>query len=103
MELASWNERWVRKIAEAKNAEALAKIWSQMESSAFLSSRIDPKSIDINSSNFESLSITHQKMFLMECLELNHLYLNYYDIEDSTYDVSKTDLEFNNSFYTNIE
>lgn len=103
MELASWNEVWMRKIAESKDAETLTKIWLQMQTSAFLSSRIDPNAIDENSSSFESLSVVHQKMFLMECLELNHLYVNYSEMEDSTYSISTRDLEFNNAFYEDLE
>ncbi len=109
MELAKWNEEWVEKIKEAKtgpaSAEAtagkkeLTKLWDEMKETAFLSYKIDPKTIDTNAKDFSDLSIADQKKFLIECLDKNHLCVNYSEIEDEDYGLSKEDRNLNNQFY----
>jgi len=45
------------------------------------------------------LSIDNQKKFLIECLDKNQLYVNYSEIEDKEYEVSKEDKDLNKKFY----
>jgi len=99
MELAKWNEEWVEKIEKAKTNKELLKIWEEMEKTAFLSYKVEPKTIDANANEFTDLSIDNQKKFLIECLDKNQLYVNYSEIEDKEYEVSKEDKDLNNQFY----
>jgi len=99
MELAKWNEEWVEKIEKAKTNKELLKIWEEMEKTAFLSYKVEPKTIGANANEFTDLSIDNQKKFLIECLDKNQLYVNYSEIEDKEYEVSKEDKDLNKKFY----
>lgn len=99
VELAEWNEKWVKKIREAKVGKELAKLWDGMKETAFLSYKVDPKTIDANVKDFADLSIADQKKFLIECLDKNQLYINLSEIEDKEYGVSKEDIKLNKEFY----
>ena len=70
-----------------------------MKDMAFLSYKVDPKSIDANVKDFAGLSLDDQKKFLIECLDKNQLYVNLSEIEDKEYGVSKEDMELNKKFY----
>lgn len=102
MELAKWNENFVEKIKKAKSAKELAKIWEEMKRWAFLSYKVDPKTVDSKAKDFTQLLLDDQKRFLLECLDKNHLYVNYSEIEDEDYGVSKEDKELNKEFYGKI-
>lgn len=99
MELAKWNENFVEKIQKAKTKEELKKLWEAMKEKAFLSYKVDIKTIDKNVKDFEDLSIEDQKRFLLECLDKNHLYVNYSEIDDEEYGVSEGDKKINKEFY----
>ena len=77
LELMKWNENFVEKIQEANTKDELKKLWETMKEKAFLSYKIDVKTIDEHAKDFEDLSIEDQKRFLLECLDKNHLYVNY--------------------------
>jgi len=87
LELAKWNENFVDKIQKAKTKEEWKKLWETMKEKAFLSYKVDIKAIDENAKDFEDLSIEDQKRFLLECLDKNHLYINYSEIDDKEYRV----------------
>ncbi|MDD2495723.1 MAG: site-specific DNA-methyltransferase [Tissierellia bacterium] len=99
IELAKWNEKWIEKIEKAKTGKEFAKLWGEMKETAFLSYKVEPKTIDANAKDFANLSITDQKKFLIECLDKNQLYVNFSEIEDKEYGVSKEDKELNKNFY----
>lgn len=99
MELSKWNEKWIEKIEQAKTNKELAKLWEEMKATAFLSYKVDPKTIHANAKDFDDLSITDQKKFLIECLDKNQLYINLSEINDKDYKVSKEDVDLNKDFY----
>ena len=101
MELSKWNEEWVEKIEKAKTNKELLKIWDEMKETAFLSYKVETKTINANAKEFTDLSIDNQKKFLIECLDKNQLYVNYSEIEDKEYGVKKEDKDLNNEFYGN--
>ena len=70
-----------------------------MKEHAFLSYKIEPRDIDKNIEEFKDLSFENQKRFLIEILDKNDLYVNYSEIEDKQYEVSKEDIELNRKFY----
>ena len=100
LELMKWNENFVEQIQKAKTKEGLAKLCKIMRKKAFLSYKLDPKVVDKNAKDFANLSIGDQKRFLLECLDKNHLYVNYSEIDDEEYKVSKDDKKLNKEFYT---
>jgi len=99
LELAKWNENFVEKIQKAKTKEELKKLWETMKEKAFLSYKVDIKTVDKNAKDFEDLSLENQKRFLLECLDKNHLYINYSEIDDEEYGVSEDDKKINRAFY----
>jgi adenine-specific DNA-methyltransferase len=99
LELMKWNENFVEKIKEAKTKEELKKLWATMKEKAFLSYKVDVKTIDKHAKDFDDLSIEDQKRFLFECLDKNHLYVNYSEIDDEEYGVSEEDKKLNREFY----
>jgi len=101
LELAKWNENFVEKIQKAKTKAGLKKLWETMKKKAFLSYKVDIKAVDENARDFEDLSIENQKRFLLECLDKNHLYVNYSEIDDEEYGVSVEDRRLNREFYKN--
>ncbi|MDD3734968.1 MAG: site-specific DNA-methyltransferase [Candidatus Pacebacteria bacterium] len=99
LELAKWNENFVEKIQKTKTKEKLAKLWETMKEKARLSYKVDIAAFDEHAKDFEDLSIEDQKRFLLECLDKNHLYINYSEIDDEEYGVSEEDKEINKEFY----
>jgi adenine-specific DNA-methyltransferase len=99
LELMKWNENFVDKIQKAKTKQELKKLWEAMKEKAFLSYKVDIKTIDVHAKDFDDLSIEDQKRFLLECLDKNHLYVNYSEIDDEEYGVSEEDKKVNREFY----
>ncbi len=99
MELAKWNEIYKEKIKKAKTPEELKELWVILKEKAFLSYKIDIKAVDQAIAAFDELSIENKKKFLFECLDLNHLYINYSDIDDEEYEINKEDKKINRQFY----
>ena len=102
-ELKELNEEFVRKIKKAKDTRDLLKIWEEMKQHAFLSYRVDPKLFDENIEEFKKLSAEEQKKLLIECLDANNLYVNYSEMEDKQYGISREDIELNKKFYKKEE
>jgi adenine-specific DNA-methyltransferase len=101
LELAKWNENFIEKIQKANTKEELKQSWETMKEKAFLSYKVDVKTIDERAKDFEDLSIENQKRFLLECLDKNHLYVNYSEIDDEEYGVNEEDKKLNKEFYGN--
>jgi adenine-specific DNA-methyltransferase len=100
LELMKWNQNFVEKIQKAKTKQDLKSLWETMKKKAFLSYKVDIKNIDEHAKDFEDLSIEDQKRFLLECLNKNHLYVNYSEIDDEEYGVSERDKKLNREFYS---
>jgi len=99
LELLKWNQNFVEKIQKTKTKQELKNLWETMKKKAFLSYKVDVKTIDEHAKDFEDLSIEDQKRFLLECLDKNHLYVNYSEIDDGEYGVSEEDKKLNREFY----
>jgi adenine-specific DNA-methyltransferase len=100
MELAKWNERWTERIKKAKTSKELEKIWDEMKDKAFLSYKVSPENVDKYKKEFSQLTVKQQKEFLQkECLDQNHLYINYSEIDDEEYGVNGEDKKLNKEFY----
>jgi len=98
-ELRELNEAFIKNIKKSKNSEELLKLWDEAKSNGFLSHRIDEKLFDSNIDEFKKLGLEDQKRLIIECLDKNDLYVNYSEIEDRQYGVSKEDIELNKKFY----
>jgi len=103
LELMKWNENFIEKIRKGKTKQELKKLWKTMKEKAFLSYKVDVKAVDKLAKDFGHLSIEDQKRFLLECLDKNHLYVNYSEIDDEEYGVSEEDKKLNREFYRDLE
>jgi len=99
LELMKWNDNFVQDIKKAKTKGDLKQLWETMKEKAFLSYKVDIKAIDDNAKDFADLFLENQKKFLLECLDKNHLYVNYSEIDDEEYRVSEEDKKLNKEFY----
>jgi len=99
LELMKWNKNFVEKIQKARTKEDFKKLWKTIKEKAFLSYKVEPKVIDEHAKDFADLSIEDQKRFLLECLDKNHLYVNYSEIDDEEYGASERDKRLNKEFY----
>lgn len=98
-ELAQVNQTFLDRIQDAKNNKGLQTIWKEMQEKAFLSYRVDPKTIDAASADFTALSLDDQKRFLIEVLDKNMLYVPLTEMDDETYGISAEDKKLNRLFF----
>ncbi len=99
-ELSRLNQKLIDEITEVKTTKELIKIWSSIKKDGFISYKVNPREIDNNITEFEELSITDQKKFLIEVLDKNHLYVNYSEIDDKDYNITADDKKLNKKFYS---
>lgn len=97
VELMSNNQFFVDEIESATTNKKLFSIYEKMRKEAFFRYEIDLSKFDVK--EFSKLEIADQKLVLLECLDKNHLYVNYTDINDATYKVSPEDKKLNKLFY----
>lgn len=101
-ELARANQAIIEQIQRAVSSESLALIWQTMQGKAFLSYRIDPKTIELSSADFTALSLDDQKRFLIEVMDKNMLYVPVSEIDDVTYGISEEDKKLNRQFFGKV-
>ena len=101
-ELAKYNQTYADQILEADSKEKLIAVWQEMKEKAFLSYQFDKQSFDERIEAFKTLSLDDQKKFLLEVLDKNQLYVNYSEIADETFGISKEDKRLNDMFYGKI-
>ena len=100
-ELMKLNQVYVDLVRVASTEEEVVFIWRQLVESPYLSYRVD-KDLDLDSSGFLDLSIDEQKMFLLEVLDKNQLYVNYSELEDAEFNVSEKEKDLNHSFHERV-
>lgn len=98
-ELATANQRFVDQIYAAKSTDELKAIWEKMQQTGFLSWKVNPKEFNENVKDFEALGLDEQKLFLIECLDKNLLYVPLSEIDNAEFEVSNTDKKLNAEFY----
>lgn len=98
-ELATANQRFAEQIYAAQSTGELKQIWEEMQQTGFLSWKINPKDFNENVKDFEALSLDEQKLFLIECLDKNLLYVPLSEKDNAEFDVSNSDKKLNTDFY----
>lgn len=101
-ELAKLNQNYVDVIEKATTNEELTKLYGEILETGFISYKVNPKDIDVNSDEYIKLSIGDKKRLFMELLDKNQLYVNYCDIDDETFKISEEDKAFTRSFYGEV-
>jgi adenine-specific DNA-methyltransferase len=98
-ELKKYNEEALDKIQDAKDTKSLLKIWDEMVNYYFLNYDVEIHKFNKNKADFEKLSLAEQKKLLCEMLNKNQLYVNFSEIDDKQFNISKEDKELNSKFY----
>lgn len=98
-ELAKANQNFVDGIISATTKEQLNSIWERMQSTGFLSWKVNVKQINAQANNFEELSLDDTKRFLTECLDKNLLYIPLSEIDNTEFSITDTDKQLNSQFY----
>lgn len=96
-ELKEWNEEYMTEIQEADTARKLLNIYEKIKKEAFFRYDVDLSKFD--EKELEKLPLKEQKQVLCECLDKNHLYVNFSEIDDVTYKVGAEDKKLNKEFY----
>ena len=84
-----------RKVVKKAKASELPELLEKVGKSSFLSWRVEPEKFN----GFENLSESEQRALLLQLVDCNTLYVNYTEIEDEDYRISKQDRELNRQFY----
>ena len=98
-ELYNLNEEYLQTIQDCSSTEALAHVIDKMKTSAYLNFKVDLDKVTAQNESFKTLSLEEQKDVLIQVLDMNQLYLNYSEMEDSQYGISDSVKAFNHSFY----
>jgi adenine-specific DNA-methyltransferase len=98
MELKQWNEQYIQAIQEAKTVKELTAIYKKMQAEAFFRYEIDLSKFE--QKQFGQMTSDEQKKVLLECLDKNHLYVNYNEMEDATYKIPAEEKKINKQFYS---
>ena len=99
-EILEHSQYFITKIQEAKTKEAVLKVWQEMQDKAFLSYQFDKDIFNERLDAFKTATLERMQHYLIEVLDKNQLYVNFSEIEDETFAVSKEDKALNYSFYT---
>lgn len=85
------------RVKFAEDDAELMKLLDEASKSSFLSYRVDPT--ELHPEEFRRLSKADKQRALLELIDNNTLYMNYEDINDPSFNVSKEDKEFNKKLY----
>ena len=98
-ELSKANGKFADEIEKAETNGQLMDIWNRMKATDYLNYKVDVKKVDVNVTDFDSLSLDDQKRFLIECLDKNLLYVPLSDIDSNEYGVTDEDKRLTREFY----
>lgn len=101
-ELAKNNAKAIEKIIACKSLKELIKLFDELYKKYFLSYNLKVKEFKENVSKeekFQNLTFTRQKEIFARMLDLNQLYINVSDMEDSQFKLLKEDIALTKDFY----
>lgn len=98
-ELIQFNQYFINKLQDAKTKEDILRVWEEMQEKAFLSYQFNKDIFNKSLDAFKTASFEIMQKYLIEVLDKNQLYVNYSEIEDTTFNVAKEDKDLNYSFY----
>lgn len=104
LELAKNNQNAIEQIQKAENLEALNGFFEEMCEKYFLHYNVKIKEFREKISKegaFIKLPLQRQKEIYAKMLDLNQLYVNVSDMQDSRYALSKEDISLTIDFYKN--
>ncbi len=98
-ELDSLNQQYIDRLNEITSDEELEVILEEMKASAYLNFKVELNKVTVDDEDFSTFTLDNKKKVLIDVLDMNQLYLNYSEIDDTQYDISEEIKQFNHSFY----
>ena len=98
-ELDSLNQQYIDRLNEINSEVELEAILEEMKASAYLNFKVELHKVTVKDEDFSNFSLDKKKEVLIDVLDMNQLYLNYSEIDDTQYDISEEVKQFNHSFY----
>ena len=102
LELAQNNQKAIEKINECKSLDELIVLFDELYEKYFLNYNVKVKDFKekvVKEEEFKNLSLDRQKEIFARMLDLNQLYVNVSDMEDSQYKLSEEDIALTKDFY----
>jgi adenine-specific DNA-methyltransferase len=102
LELAKNNQTAKEEILKCKNLEELLQFFETMYTKYFLHYNVrikQFKEVISQEENFKNLALERQKEIFSKMLDLNQLYVNQSEIEDSRYQLDAKDIGLSKDFY----
>ncbi|ASE60344.1 site-specific DNA-methyltransferase [Chryseobacterium indologenes] len=99
LELKKYNQTFIEKIEEAKDAKTLLQIWEEMKEKSFLNYNIDIQKQQQYIEDFKTLSLQEQKQHLCELLDKNQLYVNLSSLKDGNFACTPEEQRVTREFY----
>lgn len=96
-ELAASNSLYADRIYAAQDVDELHAIRADMHATGFL--RYDVDLSAFNTDDFATLPMEDAKRVLIDCLDVNHLYINLDSLGDEDFNISEKDAAMTRSFY----
>lgn len=101
-ELAKNNQKAIDKIMSCKSLEELITLFDELYEKYFLNYNVKAKEFKekiVNENEFQKLTLDRQKVIFARMLDLNQLYVNVSDMEDSQFKLSDEDIALTKNFY----
>jgi len=102
LELAKNNQTAKEKILKCKNYDELMQYFDTMYTHYFLHYNVrikEFKEVISQEKNFKNLTLNRQKEIFIKMLDLNQLYVNLSEMEDSRYKLDAKDIALSKDFY----
>lgn len=99
LELKKYNQTFIEKIEEAKDAKTLLQIWEEMKEKSFLNYNVDIQKQEQYIEDFKTLSLQEQKQHLCELLDKNQLYVNLSSLNDKNFECTPEEQKVTKEFY----
>ncbi|HHU34776.1 MAG TPA: site-specific DNA-methyltransferase [Bacteroidetes bacterium] len=99
LELKKYNQTFIEQIEEAKNTEALLRIWEHMKEKSFFKYSIDLQKFENSIPEFKQFTLEMQKEVLMELLDKNQMYVNLSSLNDADFACTDDEKRVTKDFY----
>ena len=103
LELKTFNGYFLDEIEKATSKDTLKKIYNDMKRSAFLKFFFDPDDFENeeseNGKKYAQLTLAEQKEKLKGVLDMNHIYLNAGNYDETVHTISELDKSLTAKFY----
>ena len=91
----------IKKI-QAASEETISEIKNEIYADERIVPYITREELEKADEEFHSLELEEKKKVLISLVDKNKLYVNYSDMDDESYDISKSDKAFTKSFYAEV-